>query len=294
MDAQEVVSGWEALGARCSLVDHEIFVIDVGPDEPSSSPPLLVLHGFPTSSIDFSQVLPALRRRRRVVLFDFLGFGLSDKPDGAYSLFDQADLVEAVARHRSLDRVDLLTHDMGDSVGGEVLARSLDDYLPFEIARRVLTNGSVYIGMAQLTDGQKMLLSLPAERIPDGLGLDAPAMAAALRGTLSVSGDGGNDHLLASAELVIRDGGAEILPLLIRYVEERHAHEDRWTGAIERHPAPLRVVWGADDPIAVVAMTERLAQRRPDADVVRLEGVGHYPMLEAPGRFAREVLAGLS
>jgi len=41
-----------------------------------------------------------------------------------------------------------------------------------------------------------------------------------------------------------------------------------------------------DDPIAVPAMVDRLAAARPDARVVRLDGVGHYPMLEAPARFA--------
>ena len=52
------------------------------------------------------------------------------------------------------------------------------------------------------------------------------------------------------------------------------------------HPSPMTVVWGIDDPIAVPAMADRLEAARPDARVVRLGGVGHYPMVEAPGRFA--------
>jgi pimeloyl-ACP methyl ester carboxylesterase len=51
------------------------------------------------------------------------------------------------------------------------------------------------------------------------------------------------------------------------------------------HPSPLTVVWGIDDPIAVPDMARRLAAARPDARVVLLDGVGHYPMLEAPDRF---------
>ena len=47
----------------------------------------------------------------------------------------------------------LLTHDMGDTVGGELLARNLEGTLRFEITQRVLTNGSIYIDMAHLTDG---------------------------------------------------------------------------------------------------------------------------------------------
>jgi pimeloyl-ACP methyl ester carboxylesterase len=44
-------------------------------------------------------------------------------------------------------------------------------------------------------------------------------------------------------------------------------------------------VWGRDDPIAVAAMADRLAQHRPGTNLVGLDGVGHYPMLEAPDRF---------
>jgi pimeloyl-ACP methyl ester carboxylesterase len=288
MDAAALLAEWESRGERRTLLATEVFVLDASPAVPSTRPPLLVLHGFPTSSIDYAAVLPELGRDRRVVLFDFPGYGLSGKPDRRYSLFDQADVVEAVAGDLGLEAVDLLTHDMGDSVGGEVLARSLDGTLPFAIERRVLTNGSIYIDMAQLTDGQKLLLSLPDEKMPEAL-VDAAAMAEALRGTLAPGAVVDEVHLLAAAEAVCRDEGAQVLPRTIRYVEERHEHEERWTGAIERHPAPLSIVWGTEDPIAVVAMVDVLAQRCPDAAVTRLEGIGHYPMIEAPERFTQAV-----
>jgi pimeloyl-ACP methyl ester carboxylesterase len=293
MDAASLLADWESRGSRRDLAGHRIFVVDAPAAEESGRPPLLVLHGFPTSSVDWAPVLPALSRDRRVVLFDFLGYGLSEKPDQRYSLFEQADLVEAVAAACGLTTVDLVSHDMGDSVAGEVLARSLDGALPFSIERRVLTNGSVYIDMAQLTDGQKLLLSLPDEKLPEAL-VDAAGMAEALRGTLAPGSDVDEAHLLAAAEAVCRDEGAQVLPRTIRYVEERHEHEQRWTGAIETHPAPLTVVWGTEDPVAVVAMVDVLAERCPGAAVTRLGGVGHYPMIEAPGPFAEAVRAGLS
>lgn len=292
MDAAGRVRQWEEQGEHREVLGHRLFVVDVGPEREAGHPPLLVLHGFPTSSIDFAAVLPALREERRVVLFDFLGFGLSDKPDRRYSLFDQADLAQAVASSVGLEEVDLLTHDMGDSVGGEVLARSLDGTLPFRVRRRVLTNGSIYIDMAVLTDGQKLLLSMPDARAELVLGPDE--MVGGLRVTIADQSVFDETHLAAAAELVCRRDGVAILPRIIRYVEERREHEERWTGAIERHPAPLRVVWGDLDPVAVFPMAERLQRARPDADLVRLEGVGHYPMIEAPERFAQEVLPVLA
>ncbi len=115
--------------------------------------PLLVLHGFPSSSYDFAAVLDDLRRTRRVLLLDFLGYGLSAKPDQAYTLAEQADIVMAFTAELGIERLALLSHDMGDTVGGELLARQLDGTWPVEVSRRVLTNGSIYIGMAQLSPG---------------------------------------------------------------------------------------------------------------------------------------------
>src|SRR6185436_7984233 len=97
------------------------------------------------------------------------------------------------------------------------------------------------------------------------------------------------DHVRAAAVLVVHNGGNQV-PRSIRYLEERRQYEDRWTGAIERHPAPLTIVGGDRDPIAVWPMTDLLLERRPDAQRTRLEGIGHYPMIEAPDAFADAVL----
>ena len=96
-----------------------------------------------------------------------------------------------------------------------------------------------------------------------------------------------------AAALVVHDDGHRMLPRLIRYIEERRANERRFTGAIESDPAPLHIVWGLDDPIAVPSMVDTLVAARPAASAMRLEGVGHYPMVEAPQRFLDAVLPGL-
>ena len=75
-----------------------------------------------------------------------------------------------------------------------------------------------------------------------------------------------DEDVQVGAELILRDGGDRLLPRTIRYVEERREHERRWTGAIERHPSPLTIVWGDLDPIAVWPMAERVHERRPGRD----------------------------
>jgi pimeloyl-ACP methyl ester carboxylesterase len=284
---------WRALGSIRSLLDDHVFVIDL-PAKFEEAEPVLVLHGFPTSTYDWQHQLDVLRARRRVVMLDYPGYGLSAKPDRAYSLFGQADVVEACAQELGLTDVALVTHDVGDSIGGEVLARELDGDLSFHVTRRVLTNGSIYMDLVQLTDGQKFLLALPDAALPEGSGLNTDGMAAGLAVTFASDSNVDPAELHAMAELVATDGGGRILPRTIRYIEERRVHEGRWTGAIEKHPAPLHVIWGDRDPVAVWPMAERVTTVRADAKLDRLDGVGHYPMVESPARFNAALEAALA
>ena len=282
------VAAWREAGAFHDIGGHQVYVRDEpAADAGAGLPPMLVLHGFPTNSYDYLTVLDALAAKRRVILPDFVGFGLSAKPDHRYSIRGAADTIEGVAAALGLGEVDLLSHDMGDSVAGELLARDLDGQLAFSVHRRVLTNGSIYLDLAQLTAGQQLLLSLPDEalQIPD-----EARYTESLAATCAPAHRPSDEELASQWELLTHNGGESLLPRTIRYIEDRRAEERRYTGAIETHPSPLGIVWGELDPIAVHAMTDRLLEVRPDATRTTLTGVGHYPMVEAPERFAAAVL----
>lgn len=285
--SRTAVEAWEAAGLRIATPHGEVWARDVPAAREETGDPIFALHGFPTSSFDFRHVVPVLSLARRVVLFDFLGFGLSDKPDRRYSIELHADAAEAVARAVGLERVALLTHDMGNTVGGELLARDLDGSLDFAVTSRVLTNGSIYIDMAQLTAGQQMLLSLDDARLD--FADDGTLFKAGVAATFLPEHPPDQDELDAAWTLAARERGNTLLPRTIRYIEDRRAHEARYTGAIETHPSPLGVVWGRCDPVAVYAMAERLLAARPGAPLVTLDDVAHWPMIEAPDRFAQAV-----
>jgi pimeloyl-ACP methyl ester carboxylesterase len=288
MTATDSVAAWERLGEYRTMAGYRIFTVSAPAIGTETHEPLLVLHGFPTSSFDFRAVLDDLRRNRRVFLLDMLGYGLSDKPDIAYTLSLQADIVSAFTSELDLATCALLTHDMGDTVGGELLARQVDGSWPVEVTRRVVTNGSIYIGMAQLSAGQQLLLSLPDAQLTNEL-IDGSTVQAGVAATFSPQSVVSEDELEALGRLVTHNDGHLMLPRLIRYIEERRRSEDRYTGAIETHPSPLGIVWGVDDPIAIAAMVDRLHAARPDARVSLLDDVGHYPMVESPERFVAAV-----
>lgn len=295
------------MGELIRLGADDVFVLDTGdPESGTSRPPIFVIHGFPTSSVDWSAVLPAMSAGRRVILMDLPGFGYSAKPDRPYSIDSSADSAQAVLEHLELDVIDLVTHDMGDTVGGEILARQMESKLTTSVRKRVVSNGSIYLDMARLTDGQQVLWSAPDEALPPEMAPTAEMLSLSLTATLApgaadpTTEKSGSDAPLATAEQVQRhmdaaasavahNEGTRLLPRLIRYLSDRRDNEERYTGAIENHPSKLGVVWGTLDPIAVIAMARKLSERT-DAELIELTEVGHYPMIEAPGAFASAVL----
>ena len=126
----------------------------------AEGPLLLLLHGFPSSSYDWRLLLEE-DVPSNVLGFDFLGFGLSDKPRGHdYSLFWQADLSEELVRRHGDGRpVLIVAHDMGTSVANELMARDLEGKLEMEIAGIVLFNGSMVLEAASPTPAQRALRS---------------------------------------------------------------------------------------------------------------------------------------
>lgn len=275
---------WRGRGRTLDLPDGRIFAVELGA---SSATPVLALHGFPTSSWDFADAAEALGAHgRRVILFDFLGFGFSDKPhDAGYSLFEQADVAVAVAKALGIGRAHVWAHDMGTSVATELLARRERDLLPFEIASVALMNGSVHIDMAHPTVGQRILKS-PAGPAFARIARRA-VFVAQLRRVFAHAPE--PDVLEAMWGLLAREDGPLRLPAIIRYMEERVRFRRRWIGALERIDLPVLVAWGARDPVAKMAIGERLARETPGADLVSWDDLGHYPQVERPAVVADAV-----
>ena len=273
------VRAWEAQGNHESLGGHAIFVRrSEGP-----GPLLLFQHGFPSSSNDWRGVLDRLGARPTVAL-DFLGFGLSDKPRSVtYSLFTQADIVEAALSGETRPVV-IVAHDMGTSVGSELLARAIDGRLSFTVAGALLFNGSMILELASLTWAQRVL------RSPAGALLSALSNRRAfVRQFGALFSDA---HPLAADEaedqwaLWARAGGARLAHRLVHYLGERELHAARWHGAIRDWDGPLQFAWGMRDPVSTPRVLQGLRELRPHAPVTELAALGHYPQLEDPAAIA--------
>ena len=276
------IDQWWSDGERVQLAaggqTHAIFVRRLG-----SGSPMTLLHGFPSSSHDWAKVAPALAERHALLMPDFLGFGASDKPrEHVYSLHEQADLVEALWAREGVAETALVAHDYAVSVAQELLARRAEGQARGRLQSVHLLNGGLYPDLHRPQPTQTALLD------PE----QGPKIGELMTEQLFVAGTAPDVRRRLrrgadSAEIwraMSRDDGQRIAHLLIRYMTDREAHAQRWVAALERTDVPLAFVWGMLDPVSGAHMAERIAERLPDAPMLALDDVAHWPQLEAPAR----------
>lgn len=80
------------------------------------------------------------------------------------------------------------------------------------------------------------------------------------------------------------DEGYRLSHMLVRYNHEREVHAPRWLDALVAYDGPLQSIWGLADPVSGQHVLEPLRTLVPKARVDELDGVGHFPMCEAPNR----------
>jgi pimeloyl-ACP methyl ester carboxylesterase len=244
-------------------------------------PLLLLLHGFPSSSYDWRLLLEELPGREALA-FDFLGFGLSDKPrDHDYSLFWQADLTEEMVRRHAGGRpVFVVAHDMGTSVANELMARDLEGKLGIFIEGILLFNGSMVLEKASPTPAQRALRSRLGPLVAR---LSSERFFRHQFGSVFSEAHPLSEEEAADQWSLIRyKGGRTLGHRTISYMDQRETHAERWHGAIRDWQGDLDLAWGLQDPVATTAVLDAVCALRPDAAVVQLPELAHYPQLEDP------------
>ncbi|HEY2344537.1 MAG TPA: alpha/beta hydrolase [Xanthomonadaceae bacterium] len=242
---------------------------------------LLLIHGFPTSGLDWMRLWPALACDHRLHAIDMLGFGRSDKPvDFAYSIAASADQWEALARHVGIDEAIVLAHDYGDTVAQELLARQIEGRLPFRIRAVAFLNGGLFPEAHHALAIQKLLLG-PLGPLIARLSSHR-RFASSMRRICALPPD--EAELREHWNLLMRAGGKRVIPKLLRYIPERKANRERWVGALRSANIPLCLIDGIADPVSGVDIVSCWRKELPGKVVIELDGIGHYPQIEAPER----------
>lgn len=275
---------WQNLGRYFSYTGEEFFyctsfdhhdndTTETGFE--SHKPTLLLIHGFPSCSWDWSPIWQQLSQHFNLIAADMLGFGLSSKnPKGDYRISFQADMLQALLQHLNISDYSLLAHDYGDTVAQELLARDLAEN---KIKNAVLLNGGLFPETHRALLVQKLLLT------PFG------ALAGVLMNynKFKKSFDRICATPLSETELqtlwrfMENNNGPRVMHKLIHYIRERRQLRERWVGALKNTNAALCLINGSQDIISGEHMVKRYRELISNENIVELPESGHYPQLES-------------
>ena len=266
--------------ARAGLTTEHVTVdgIDVTYTTGGTGEPLILVHGFGADKDHFTRLAGWLTPYVRVFVPDLLGFGDSPRPtDASYAPADQAERVRAFAHALGLGRVHLGGNSMGgfivtdyalahpDEVASLWLLAPAGTALAFDsdLARTMAASGSNPL-LVRTTDDFARTMDFVMARQPF-----APS----------------------SVVRVLAERAAADYPLHARIFEAiGPGHVPTIDARLKELGMPTLVVWGSEDRALNPAAASVYATAMPKAQVVRLDGVGHLPMLEAPKETAEAYL----
>jgi pimeloyl-ACP methyl ester carboxylesterase len=270
--------------------EHRIYVRD----HPGEGPAIVLMHGFPDNLHLYDRLLPFLSPSRRVIAFDFLGWGSSDKPSGyAYTASNQAGDLDAVITQLRLDQVVLVAHDAS---GPPAIDWALDH--SERVAALVLLN-TYYCAMPTLRPPEAIwLFSTPVVR-----NIARPVSLMFGRAIFRRMYDWQVGRFFRDAE--VRN---EFVPLLYQQFDARPSarpaffrlNEDLLPtvrSRTKRIPQlrdfrrPVRIIFGDSDPYLNEGVARRFQVLFPESELFLLPGARHFVQMDEPEQVARLILA---
>jgi pimeloyl-ACP methyl ester carboxylesterase len=225
--------------------------------------PLLMLHGWGQSSLSFVGAASQLEQRFRILTPDLPGFGFSEAPPEAWGSADYARVVAELVRTAGFESVDVVGHSRGGTI-----ALALATAYP-ELVKRMVIVASPIVRLPAEAGMRRASLRYSLVK---GLARAVPP----LRGRML---DWGRNRF-GSADY--RAAGP------LRSTMVRVVNED-WGPALPAIEAPVLLIWGSEDTEVPLRVAQEAMELLPRAELVTLEGVGHFPFLEAQEAFVEAV-----
>ncbi|MCC6646939.1 MAG: alpha/beta fold hydrolase [Polyangiaceae bacterium] len=259
--------------------------------------PVVFVHGNPTWSFTFRELIQALRGSHRCVAVDHVGCGLSDKPGDdayAYTLRTRVDDLEALLAHAKVGgRVTLVAHDWGGAIAMGWATRH-----PEAVARVVLMNTAAFpvpatkslpvlIKLARSPLGALLVQRFNAfARGAAVVGMSATRLSPEVRAGLLAPYEGPGDRLATlrfAEDIPLSPSDPAYAPLA-----EMDARLSLLAGK------PRLLVWGAKDFVFDLAILREWQLRWPDADTAVYDDAGHYVLEDAAARVVPRVVEWLA
>lgn len=258
----------------------EIFYREAGAPE---APLVLLLHGFPTSSHMFRNLIPALADQYHVIAPDLPGFGLSEMPspdEFKYSFASFADIVDGLLEHFGARRYAMYIMDYGAPTGLRLALKH-----PERVAALIIQNGNAYEeGMKEFWDATRHLWSDYSEA-----NRDAMRAFMSLDGTRFQYSAGVKDaarldpaawHL--DQHFLDRPGNIEIQFEIIYDYRTNVALYPEFHAFFRSFQPPALILWGANDPIFHPDGARAFLRDLPEAELHFLD-TGHFALEDKAG-----------
>ena len=248
------------------------------------NPTVLLLHGFPTSSHMFRNLMTALANDFHLVAPDYPGFGESSMPSAAefdYTFDRLADLVEKFTDKLGLERYSLYLMDYGAPVGYRLATRR-----PERVQTLIVQNGNAYDeGLREFWDPIKAYWKDKSDENADALRklltIDATKWqyTEGVRDAEAIS----PDNWIVDQARLDRPGNQEIqLQLFFDYGSNPPLYPE-WQAWFREHQPPTLIVWGQNDPIFPAEGAHPYKRDLKDLEF-HLIDTGHFA-LEEDGEF---------
>jgi haloalkane dehalogenase len=269
---------------------HRIFVREY----PGEEPAIILMHGFPDNLHLYDRLYPYLSPPRRVIAFDFLGWGASDKPAGyAYTASNQTGDLDAVITQMRLQQVVLVAHDAS---GPPAIDWALDQ--PERVAGLVLLN-TYYCAM-------------PTLRSPEAIWLfSTPVVRNIARPVSQMFGRWIFRRMYQwQVGRFFRDGEVrdQFVPLLYQQFDATPSARPAFfrlnddllptvqsrtkkLPELRKFGRPVRIIFGDADPYLNTGVAQRFHELFPGSELFLLPGARHYVQMDEPAQVARCILA---
>lgn len=245
---------------------------------PVDAPVILLLHGFPSASHMFRDLIPELARNYRVIAPDLPGFGQTRAPargEFTYSFDTLADVIGGFVDALGLDRFSLYIFDYGAPVGLRLAMKN-----PDRITAIISQNGNAYFEGFSDEWGPWQTYwrePSPANREACRASLSADVIRTWQYGTGSEPGLLSPDGYELDIAYMARPGAEEIqLDLILDYRSNVAMYPD-FQAYFRNHSPPLLAVWGRHDPAFIPAGAQAYRRDLPDAEVHLLDA-GHFAL----------------
>jgi pimeloyl-ACP methyl ester carboxylesterase len=246
-----------------------------------NAPTIVLLHGFPTSSFMFRNLIPLLAERNHVIAPDYPGFGHSDAPsvDSFEYTFDNLASVmeEFLLKNLALKKFSIYVQDYGAPIGYRIASAN-----PDTISKIVVQNGNAYVeGIGPAFDPMKPFweertseTEAPVRKL---LTLDTTKFQY-LHGAKNPSKISPDTYTLDQA-LLDRPGNNDIQLNLLHNYQTNPPKYPGWHEYFKKSQPPMLIVWGQNDPFFTVEGAKAYQRDLPKAELHLLD-TGHFALEE--------------